>query len=158
MEIYPNTKRGSFFWQPLSGPWLQFTCFMLNILSWFLQVRVKPGESALAFYTAENRSSTPITGVSTYNVTPMKVRINIASFYASNFAMNAYLLPFCLGLDHFSHKNVTSLNEISSFMLDSCLWFCCFWRLRFTSIKSNASALRSSAFFPGSILTCPWVE
>lgn len=39
----------------------------------FLQVRVKPGESALAFYTAENRSSTPITGVSTYNVTPMKV-------------------------------------------------------------------------------------
>lgn len=38
-----------------------------------IQVRVKPGESALAFYTAENRSSTPITGVSTYNVTPMKV-------------------------------------------------------------------------------------
>lgn len=39
----------------------------------FYQVRVKPGESALAFYTAENKSSTPITGVSTYNVTPMKV-------------------------------------------------------------------------------------
>ncbi|PIM97740.1 hypothetical protein CDL12_29788 [Handroanthus impetiginosus] len=37
------------------------------------EVRVKPGESALAFYTAENRSSTPIVGVSTYNVTPMKV-------------------------------------------------------------------------------------
>ncbi|KAL0430553.1 UNVERIFIED_CONTAM: Cytochrome c oxidase assembly protein COX11, mitochondrial [Sesamum radiatum] len=37
------------------------------------EVRVKPGESALAFYTAENRSSAPITGVSTYNVTPMKV-------------------------------------------------------------------------------------
>ncbi|KAF8398873.1 hypothetical protein HHK36_014737 [Tetracentron sinense] len=36
------------------------------------EVRVKPGESALAFYTAENCSSTPITGVSTYNVTPMK--------------------------------------------------------------------------------------
>lgn len=34
---------------------------------------MKPGESALAFYTAENKSSTPITGVSTYNVTPMKV-------------------------------------------------------------------------------------
>ncbi|QHN97438.1 putative choline kinase [Arachis hypogaea] len=36
------------------------------------EVRVKPGESALAFYMAENKSSTPITGVSTYNVTPMK--------------------------------------------------------------------------------------
>ncbi|KAL4316560.1 hypothetical protein AHAS_Ahas15G0297300 [Arachis hypogaea] len=36
------------------------------------EVRVKPGESALAFYTAENKSSTPITGVSTYNVTPRK--------------------------------------------------------------------------------------
>ncbi|KAG2274965.1 hypothetical protein Bca52824_057520 [Brassica carinata] len=34
-------------------------------------MRVKPGESALAFYTAEN-SSAPITGVSTCNVTPMK--------------------------------------------------------------------------------------
>ncbi|MQL77985.1 hypothetical protein Taro_010402, partial [Colocasia esculenta] len=39
------------------------------------EVRVKPGESALAFYTAENRSSTPVTGVSTYNVTPMKAAV-----------------------------------------------------------------------------------
>ncbi|VFQ64204.1 unnamed protein product [Cuscuta campestris] len=39
------------------------------------EVRVKPGESALAFYTAENKSSTPITGVSTYNVTPMKAAV-----------------------------------------------------------------------------------
>lgn len=39
------------------------------------EVRVKPGESALAFYTAENKSSTPITGMSTYNVTPMKAAI-----------------------------------------------------------------------------------
>ncbi|KAM1027060.1 hypothetical protein ACFX19_040596 [Malus domestica] len=39
------------------------------------EVRVKPGESALAFYTAENRSSTPIVGVSTYNVTPMKAAV-----------------------------------------------------------------------------------
>ncbi|KAM4124049.1 hypothetical protein ACB094_01G203100 [Castanea mollissima] len=39
------------------------------------EVRVKPGESALAFYTAENRSTTPITGVSTYNVTPMKAGV-----------------------------------------------------------------------------------
>ncbi|XP_008244142.1 PREDICTED: cytochrome c oxidase assembly protein COX11, mitochondrial-like [Prunus mume] len=39
------------------------------------EVRVKPGESALAFYTAENQSSTPIVGVSTYNVTPMKAAV-----------------------------------------------------------------------------------
>ncbi|XP_042489723.1 cytochrome c oxidase assembly protein COX11, mitochondrial [Macadamia integrifolia] len=39
------------------------------------EVRVKPGESALAFYMAENCSSAPITGVSTYNVTPMKAAI-----------------------------------------------------------------------------------
>lgn len=39
------------------------------------EVRVKPGESALAFYTAENQSSTPIIGVSTYNVTPMKAAV-----------------------------------------------------------------------------------
>ncbi|XP_059623263.1 cytochrome c oxidase assembly protein COX11, mitochondrial [Cornus florida] len=39
------------------------------------EVKVKPGESALAFYTAENRSKTPITGMSTYNVTPMKAAV-----------------------------------------------------------------------------------
>lgn len=46
-----------------------------------LQVRVKPGESALAFYTAENKSATPITGVSTYNVTPMKVLVLKLKFF-----------------------------------------------------------------------------
>uniref|UniRef100_A0ACD5ZZV2 Uncharacterized protein n=1 Tax=Avena sativa TaxID=4498 RepID=A0ACD5ZZV2_AVESA len=39
------------------------------------EVKVKPGESALAFYTAENSSAAPITGVSTYNVAPMKAAI-----------------------------------------------------------------------------------
>mmetsp|Transcript_2675 Transcript_2675/g.4797 ORF Transcript_2675/g.4797 Transcript_2675/m.4797 type:complete len:313 (-) Transcript_2675:355-1293(-) len=33
-------------------------------------IQVKPGESALAFYTAHNTSDKPITGVSTYNVSP----------------------------------------------------------------------------------------
>ena len=36
-------------------------------------VTVRPGESALAFYTAKNNSSTPVTGVATYNVQPNKV-------------------------------------------------------------------------------------
>jgi hypothetical protein len=35
-------------------------------------VRVVPGETALAFYKASNPTDTPITGVSTYNVTPFK--------------------------------------------------------------------------------------
>ncbi|KAG2299583.1 hypothetical protein Bca52824_036055 [Brassica carinata] len=39
-----------------------------------MYVRVKPGESALSFYTTENRSSAPINGVSTYNVTLMKIQ------------------------------------------------------------------------------------
>lgn len=34
-----------------------------------------PGETALAFYTAKNVSERPIVGVSTYNVTPMKVGV-----------------------------------------------------------------------------------
>ncbi|CAI9752739.1 unnamed protein product [Fraxinus pennsylvanica] len=59
---------------------LQFNADVADGMPWKFvptqrEVRVKPGESALAFYTAENRSSTPITGVSTYNVTPMKAAV-----------------------------------------------------------------------------------
>ncbi|CAI5988798.1 unnamed protein product [Closterium sp. NIES-65] len=39
------------------------------------EVRVRPGQSTLAFYTAHNKSDKPITGVSTYNVSPMKVSV-----------------------------------------------------------------------------------
>jgi hypothetical protein len=35
-------------------------------------VRVVPGETALAFYTARNPTAEPVTGVSTYNITPMR--------------------------------------------------------------------------------------
>jgi cytochrome c oxidase assembly protein subunit 11 len=35
-------------------------------------VTLRPGESALAFYTAVNTSEVPITGVSTYNVAPAR--------------------------------------------------------------------------------------
>ncbi|XP_068640044.1 cytochrome c oxidase assembly protein COX11, mitochondrial isoform X1 [Aristolochia californica] len=59
---------------------VQFNADVADGLQWKFtptqrEVRIKPGESALAFYTAENCSSTPITGVSTYNVTPMKAAI-----------------------------------------------------------------------------------
>jgi cytochrome c oxidase assembly protein subunit 11 len=37
------------------------------------EVRVRPGESALAFYTATNKSPKDIIGIATYNVTPNNV-------------------------------------------------------------------------------------
>ncbi|KAF5280576.1 hypothetical protein FQR65_LT00327 [Abscondita terminalis] len=36
------------------------------------EIQVKPGETALAFYTAENPTDTPVTGISTYNVVPFE--------------------------------------------------------------------------------------
>eukprot|EP00250_Pteridium_aquilinum_P008929 c18314_g1_i1 orf=393-1244(-) len=56
---------------------VQFNADIADGLPWkFMptqrEVKVKPGQSTLAFFTAENLSSKPITGVSTYNVTPMK--------------------------------------------------------------------------------------
>lgn len=39
-------------------------------------IRVVPGETALAFYTARNPTNKPITGVSTYNVTPMRAGVH----------------------------------------------------------------------------------
>lgn len=38
-------------------------------------VNIKPGESTLAFYTAQNLSNKAITGVSTYNVTPQQAGV-----------------------------------------------------------------------------------
>ncbi|RKP36788.1 cytochrome c oxidase assembly protein CtaG/Cox11-domain-containing protein [Dimargaris cristalligena] len=39
------------------------------------EVRVVPGETALAFYTAKNKSDQDIIGVATYNVTPLKAGV-----------------------------------------------------------------------------------
>lgn len=36
------------------------------------QIQLRIGEPALAFFTAKNKMTVPITGVATYNVTPMK--------------------------------------------------------------------------------------
>jgi len=36
------------------------------------EVQVVPGETALAFYTAHNKTDEPIVGVATYNITPLK--------------------------------------------------------------------------------------
>ena len=44
------------------------------MLSYLILVRIKvvPGETALAFYTANNPTSQVITGIATYNVHPPK--------------------------------------------------------------------------------------
>lgn len=39
------------------------------------EISVLPGETALAFYKAENKGDTDITGIATYNVTPSKAAI-----------------------------------------------------------------------------------
>ncbi|KAH9252977.1 hypothetical protein BASA81_009133 [Batrachochytrium salamandrivorans] len=36
------------------------------------EIKVVPGETALAFFSAENKTDKPVTGVATYNVTPSK--------------------------------------------------------------------------------------
>ncbi|WZZ37546.1 hypothetical protein YC2023_033805 [Brassica napus] len=83
-NLAPSLKGGvkgpihkpSSFWEIV----VQFNADVADGMQWKFtptqrEVRVKPGESALAFYTAENKSSAPITGVSTYNVTPMKAGV-----------------------------------------------------------------------------------
>lgn len=37
-----------------------------------LEIQVVPGETALAFYTAQNPTDVPVTGISTYNVVPFE--------------------------------------------------------------------------------------
>lgn len=48
------------------------SCTLLVLLILALNLQVVPGETALAFYTAFNPTDKPITGVSTYNVSPMR--------------------------------------------------------------------------------------
>ena len=57
---------------------ITFNGSVSDVLQWKFtpqqrEVRVLPGETALAFYTATNRSSEDIIGVATYSVTPSQV-------------------------------------------------------------------------------------
>uniref|UniRef100_A0A7S2WBI7 Cytochrome c oxidase assembly protein COX11, mitochondrial n=1 Tax=Mucochytrium quahogii TaxID=96639 RepID=A0A7S2WBI7_9STRA len=59
---------------------VEFVCNTSDSLPWEFkaqqrEVCVVPGETALAFYTARNKSDKPITGVATYNITPAKAGI-----------------------------------------------------------------------------------
>ncbi|RVW41740.1 Cytochrome c oxidase assembly protein COX11, mitochondrial [Vitis vinifera] len=54
---------------------VQFNADVADGMQWKFIPTQREGQArrkCLAFYTAENQSSTPITGVSTYNVTPMR--------------------------------------------------------------------------------------
>ncbi|SCV73489.1 BQ2448_7415 [Microbotryum intermedium] len=62
---------------------VQFNADSSDSLPWTFtpqqkEVRVLPGETALAFYTAKNNSAEDIVGIATYNVTPN----NIAPYFA----------------------------------------------------------------------------
>lgn len=57
---------------------MTFSASVSDVLPWKFtpqqrEVRVLPGETALAFYTATNRSDKDIVGVATYSVTPAQV-------------------------------------------------------------------------------------
>lgn len=56
---------------------VQFNTDVAGDLEWTFtptqrEVKVHPGQTALAFFTAKNRTSKAVTGVATYNVTPQK--------------------------------------------------------------------------------------
>ncbi|MEO5337732.1 MAG: cytochrome c oxidase assembly protein [Magnetospirillum sp. WYHS-4] len=64
---------------PTAGPAIaiRFNADVAGGLPWRFQplqkeLRLKAGETGLAFYRAENTGSTPIVGTATFNVTPMK--------------------------------------------------------------------------------------
>ncbi|XP_013608233.1 PREDICTED: cytochrome c oxidase assembly protein COX11, mitochondrial-like [Brassica oleracea var. oleracea] len=74
-------------------------------------MRVKPGESALAFYTAEN-SSAPITGVSTCNVTPMKACAgNISTRYIV-FSLGSSDVFFYVDLEFETDPRMDGINNL----------------------------------------------
>jgi cytochrome c oxidase assembly protein subunit 11 len=57
---------------------VHFTANTTDTMPWSFKpqqsaVKVVPGETALAFYTAYNPTNRPVTGVSTYNVSPARV-------------------------------------------------------------------------------------
>jgi cytochrome c oxidase assembly protein subunit 11 len=58
---------------------VRFEATASDVLPWDFSpvtrnVKVLPGETALAFYTATNRGERDLIGIATYNITPEKVR------------------------------------------------------------------------------------
>ena len=57
-------------------------------------IYVLPGETALAFYTAKNKSDKDIVGIATYNVTPDKVFSIYITFSAGNMTHIPQIAPY----------------------------------------------------------------
>ncbi|CAH8356868.1 unnamed protein product [Eruca vesicaria subsp. sativa] len=79
--------------------------------------RVKPGERTLAFYNAENKSSAPITGVSTYNVTTMKVyKLASVNDYQVSTSLDTFFIDFQIHIVCF--RAVVYFNKIQCFYFE----------------------------------------
>lgn len=89
-------------------------------------LKVKPGETALAFYQAENPTDRPIVGISTYTVVPYraapyfnKIQVSIRSWHCYCF-LPCHLCQYM----YWTPVNCTAI-KISQSLLAHCLkgWF-----------------------------------
>ncbi|KAI4870705.1 cytochrome c oxidase assembly protein CtaG/Cox11-domain-containing protein [Hypoxylon rubiginosum] len=103
-----------------------FSASVSDVLPWKFvpqqrEVRVLPGETALAFYTATNRSDADIIGVATYSVTPAQVApyfSKIQCFCFEEQRLNAgetVDMPvfFYLDPDLLNDLNMRGINEVT---------------------------------------------
>ncbi|KAI1343964.1 cytochrome c oxidase assembly protein CtaG/Cox11-domain-containing protein [Xylariaceae sp. FL0016] len=103
-----------------------FNASVSDVLPWKFtpqqrEVRVLPGETALAFYTATNRSASDIIGVATYSVTPAQVApyfSKIQCFCFEEQRLNAgetVDMPvfFYLDPDLLNDLNMRGINEVT---------------------------------------------
>lgn len=105
---------------------MTFSASVSDVLPWKFvpqqrEVRVLPGETALAFYTATNRSDSDIIGVATYSVTPAQVApyfSKIQCFCFEEQRLNAgetVDMPvfFYLDPDLLNDLNMRGINEVT---------------------------------------------
>eukprot|EP00954_Amorphochlora_amoebiformis_P010276 803235-Amorphochlora_amoeboformis.AAC.1 len=84
------------------------------------RVQLVTGETALAFYNAENSTNHPMTGVATYNVTPMKVKVcldyisslNLCYFPSLTLAFS-YLISTPIPHPKHSHAKAVHTRDLS---------------------------------------------
>ena len=133
-----------------------FNASVSDVLPWkFMpqqrEVRVLPGETALAFYTATNRSDADIIGVATYSVTPAQVApyfSKIQCFCFEEQRLNAgetVDMPvfFYLDPDMLNDLNMRGVNEVTL----SYTFFSEFSSVFFPHVTVVVFSLPSSHYF-----------